>query len=389
MLTNIAVLTAVTDLDSFDKRRRTRKMLLAGDPVFVSMNAQIPQAFIQLAPREASGGLLSQFSKNAPKVYMAVDERLIGLPKFRFALALDGYLSWGLRERRKTPTILFGGGESATGVNVVIMIFASGRLIGLHEKSLPSRDAAYFGDALHEMISELRIAHPTARLIQSAPLIDWQAEGVEYIGDRPLRGLSYRPLYKHETRRSTFMLPAAVAGLGIAAYSLAMVSGWHKYSSAIDEHKAAISDPEIKAKGGIDTGFLTMMNARRMYMEQPRRQTLLADKSAEIVRGIADVPDVRVLEMKLPAPSLTPQLQIGISANPNAAQARNRISVNRSPDVWLSIEVPKSPEAAIVQAKVVMTQIAHSTGMSLRLAHQGWRDSQSLRIFNIEGFIHD
>lgn len=382
------VITSITDSAALQEIT-TRKVLLAGESVFVSLNPTVPPGFVQQQARDAVSGLFAQFSKNVPKVFVAVDERLVDLSKLRFALAFDGYLSWGLRERRKGSTILFGGGESETGVNVEIMVFADNRLIELHEKSLPESSSTYFRDAVQAMIAELRMAFPTARFVQAAPLADWGMEGVEYIDDKPLRSLSYRPLTRTVTNRATYVIPAALAALGLLAYSAAVMTGWNTYSTAVADYELAVADPAIKSKGGMDTDFLSIMNNRRMYMEQPRRQTALADKSSSIVRGIAAVPNVRIVELKLPAPNLNPQAQVGITISPDADKARNQITSDRSPDVWISIAVPKSGEPAIVQAKTVMIQVANSTGMSLRLAHQGWRDDQARRIFNIEGFIHD
>lgn len=367
-----------------------RKVLLAGYPVFISLNPTVPPpGFVLLPPRDAAAGLFTQLSKDAPKVLVAVDERLLDIPKLRFALAFDGYLAWGLRERRRYPTILFGGGETDTAVIVEIMIFADNRLIELHEKSLPHIGSSSFRDALQGVIAELRIDFPTGRFVQAAPLTDWGVDGVEYIGEMPLRKLSYRPLSRTLTRRPAYVVPAALAAVGAMIYPAVVVSSWNDYSNAVAAYDHAIADPAIKSKGGINTDFLTTMNARRMYMDQPRRQTALADKASNIVRGIAAVQNVRVVEIKMPAPSINPQSQIGITVNPDAAKMRNQITQDRSPDVWLSIAVPKSGEASIIQAKGVMTQIANSTGMSLRLAHQGWRDDQTRRFFNIEGFIHE
>lgn len=388
MASSMAVLASTADLASLEGSGN-RKILLAGDSVFVSLTPTIPAGFVQQPARDAAAGLFAQFSKDAPKVFVAVDELLLDLPKLRFALAFDGYLAWGLRERRKGPTILFGGGESDNAVNVEIMVFADNRLLELHEKSLPHRGATYFRDALQTMLEELRTSFPTARFVQAAPLTDWDLDDVEYIGDRPLRSLSYRPLTRTLTRRSVYLVPVALAALGAVVYPGAVVSGWSKYSSAVADYEVAVADPAIKAKGGMDTEFLTTMNARRMYMEQPRRQSALADKASNIVRGLAAVASVHVLEMKLPAPSINPQAQLGVSVSPDADKIRAQVTQDRSPDVWISIAVPRSNDAAIVQAKAVMTQIANSTGMTLRLAHQGWRDDRGTRILTIEGFIHD
>lgn len=380
----------LTSIDGLDTDGITaRKILLAGEPVFVSLGSDVPPGFVNLQAREASSGLLSQFRKDSPKVTVAVDQRIFDIKRLRCALVFDGYLGWGQKAHHKGHTILFGGGETDAAVNVEIMVFHENKLIELHEKSLPSTRVSYFRDALQTMVADLVNTYPTARFVQAAPLTDWKLENVEYIGDAPLRKLSYRPLSKTQAKRLNVILPAALAIMGVMFYLGAVIKGWDSYSNAIADYDSAITDSSIKAKGGLDTDYLTTMNARRMYMEQPRRQTALAEKASSIVRGIASVPNVRIVEMKLPAPSINPQAQIGITVNPDAQKMRNHISQDRTPDVWLSIAVQRSGDAAIIQAKGLMTQIANSTGMSLRLAHQGWRDDQTRRHFNLEGFIHE
>ena len=388
MASKLNVLSSIVDTESL-RNIVTRKVLLAGEPVFASLNSTVPSGFVQQQPRDAAAGFFAQFSKTSPQVFVAVDARLIDLPKLRFALAFDGYLAWGLRQRRKGPTILFGGGESENAVNVEIMVFADGRLIELREKSLPAVSSSYFRDALQAMIAELKLAFPTAQFVQADPLTDWKIDCVEYIDDKPLRNLSFRPLTTTLARRSVYVVPTAIAVLGLVAYPTAVMSGWASYSSAVTDYELAIADPAIKSKGGMDTDFLNTMNARRMFMEQPRRQTALAEKAASIVSGIAAIPNVRIIEMKLPAPGISQQAQIGITISPDAEKLRNQITQDRPPDVWMSIAVPRSGEPAIIQAKAVMIQIANNTGMSLRLAHQGWRNDQTRRLYTVEGFVHD
>lgn len=364
-----------------------RKILLAGESVFVSLQSGVPDGFIAQAPCDASASLVSQFAKHVPKVYVSVDERLFEASKVRFGLAVEGYVKWGLRDRRKGTTVLLGGAQTPQSTIVSIFVFTDGQVAEVDEKVLPESTATYFRDALLAMVAELRIKYPTARMVQAAPLDNWDIQDIEYLGEKPLRSITYRPLTRGYSPRQALVLPAAVSALGFAAYIGALAAGWSMYSSSIESYDMAIADPSIQTRGGIDTNFLDTMNARRQFMEQPRRQTVLAEKAASIVRGIGSVAEVRILELRLPAPSVNPQQQVGVTINRD--HEKKLIAADRAPDVWISISVPKSPDAALNQAQSVMTTIANHTGMSLRLAHQGWRDDQSRRVFNIEGFIHD
>lgn len=367
----------------------SRNVVLAGETVFASLQASVPDGFAQQIQLDATRGLVAQFAKKSAKVYVSVDERLFDTKRVRFALAVEGYVAWGLGRRAKGTTILFGGAATQESTSVTIVVFADGAVVEIDEKVLPEASASYFKDALTAMIAELRSKYPNAQMFQAAPLENWQIPEVDFVGEKALRRISYRPLTRGFSSVSAFIFPGVIAAMGLLFYIGAVGTGWGKYSSAVSSYDVAISDPSIKNQGGIDTNFLNVVNARRVYMDEPRRQSILADKSAFIVRGIGAVPDVQILELRLPAPSLTPQSQIGISVSPEQARQRKAITAERTPDVWLSIAVPKSQEPAINQAQTAMVLIANSTGMSLRLAHQGWRDDQARRIFNIEGFMHD
>lgn len=383
----IQVITSMQAMD--DHQIQAKKALLAGEAMFASLSPTTPQGFAAQMPRETTAGILAQFVKDAPKVYVAVDEKLFDIKKLRVAFAVDGYLNWGLRQRSNVPVVLFGGGELETSVNVEIMIFHKHRLIELHEKSLPHIGAMYFHDALAAMLAELRVAYPTARFVQSAPLSDWSVKDVEYIGEKAIKSLTYRPLNRAINTRSSYAIPAVLTAMALLIYPALAVSSWSKYNAAIEAYDTAIADPTIKSKEGMDTDFLTTMNSRRMYMEQPRRQTLLIAKSESIVSGIAAIPGLKIVEIKLPAPGAKPQTQIGLNVDPTADNQRATINKDRPADLWISISAPKSGEVAITQAKDIMTEITNNTGMSLRLTHQGWRDDGQRRVFNIEGFIHD
>lgn len=373
---------------------KSRHVLLAGEPVFVALRTaeqSPPVGYIPQPPRDGVRGLMATLAKNMPKLSVSVDERLLALKKCRFAFAIDGYLAWGLRrEHRRRQLILFGGAGTADSTNVEILVFANEKLAAVHEKTLPPADAPHFQDALGSMVAEMRHKYATARMVQAAPLPDWKHEQIEYIGDLPLRSLSYRPLSRTDRQRSAIVVPGAIVAAGLLTYGGMLLAGWGAYSSAVEGYDHAVADPAVLNKGGIDTAFLDVMSVRRYYMGEPRRQEVLAEKADQVVKGVAAVDRVQILEMKLPAPSVAPQQQVGVSVSPDAEQQRRQISPDRSPDVWISISVPRSAEPAMVQAKEdVLRRIANATGMSVRLPNQGIREDKGRRIFDIEGFFHD
>lgn len=374
-----------------------KKILLAGETVFLALDDKtaIPSGFIEQAPREGAEYLRALFRKSTPTVHVAVDERLFALSKSRFALAIDGYLNWGLSLKGQTTTVLIGGCSTRHGTSVEIVVFYAGLVQEIGEKNLPSPDDPIFTDAANGLLNTLKAKYPAARFVQAAPLTDWGLEGVEYIGEAALKRLSYRPLVRTYRSSRRFVLPAAVGAAGLVAYAGMVGFGWTKYEMAVAEYNTAMADAAIRDQGGIDTNFLDVMNARRFYMEQPRRQVQLTQEAMRVVRGIGVVPNVQILEIKLPAPSINVRRENNTVVSPANRQNRQEIMPNRTPDVWMSIAVPIGNDTAILQAKEVMMEIANGTGMSLRLAHQGWkenpkaRDGQGIRTFNIEGFIHD
>lgn len=384
----------LTDFDA-EQFNGSKKILLAGQTVFAALSEDgHPESFVQQAPREGTSYLRSLLRKTSPRVYVSVDERLFSI-RSRFAFAIDGYLSWGISASAQSTVILLGGGKTTAGTSVNVITFQNGVVEEIGEKNLPASSDPLFQDAVNSMLSGLRGKYPSARIVLASPLENWSVPGVEYIGDKPLKRLSYRPLVQAYKPSRKFAVPAAISVLGMGVYSAALGIGWSNYQGALQEYEKAISTAAVKDQGGIDTNFLDVMNARRFYMEQPRRQIRLTQESMRVVRGIGVIDNVQIVEIKLPAPSIGRNNQAaGTLVNPEHVRARQQIMPNRTPDVWMSISVPSTHDTAITQAKDVMTKIANSTGMSLRLAHQGWKEESKSkqdprRIFSIEGFIHD
>lgn len=354
---------------------RGHRILLAGETVFASLEATPPEGFIPLPPRESGGGILAAVRRRKGQmVHVFVDERVLSV-RGRFALAIDGYLAWGSRESAKGELVLFGGATGETGTNVEVLTFSKGRALHVTERQLPDPAENYYRDAVTGMLQEIRLRHPTARLVQAAPLQNWGIEGVEYVGDKPLRGLAFRPLAAGSTPRSMYLVPAAIAATGFGIYAISIGLGWAAYSAAVEEYEQIAADPAIRAHGGIDSNYLAILNARRTYMEQPRRQEALTAKAAAILGAIASLDNVQVLEMRLPA------------ANANAPAPTTSPGTGHPPDVALTVSVPRHGEPAVTQGKALLRALGPATGLELWLIHQGWRDQGERRVYRFEGFL--
>lgn len=383
------VLTKAEDLRNLS----SRKILVSGQVVKAALTArQVEEkGFYSQPPRIAEGGLLAStgLNKKANKLFLSIDSRIIDNANVRVAFAVDSYLAWGIKHRKGT-LVLVGGIEKQDGyLHVDILTFHDGRLVEIVDRELPEMNDPMFRSAVDSVIGDIRAKFPRARFVQAAPLSDWGIPGIEYIGEKALKQLRFQPLVRKGNSHTAFMLPAGAALVSVAGIGAVIANGWAEYASAQSRYEQISNSPLIKKVGGVDNNYINVMTQRRHFMEQPRRQDVLPTKAMDIVKGIGIVPNIQIVEMKLPAPMLNaPREQIGIVIQPTDKQKPALITTDRVPDAWIRISVPRTPASGIEQAKEVMMNIANGTGMSLRLAHQGIQDENNRRTFTLEGFIH-
>ena len=367
------------------------KLVLGGRLVFASMKQGTnPPAknYVPQNPREATGGLLSGFMKHVPKVYVHVHPCVFDVPKIRFGLAVDAYLAWGAKQRKGQVAIVGGIERDDSDFLVDVLVFECGRLVELYDLELPPRSSVRFHAAAQSVFEGVKRKYPKAQMFQAAPLSDWEFNNVEYLGDKPLRKLSYKPLTRKSNSQRDLLIPGAII-LAAALFNIgAIFTAWTKYSESVTRYERAISDPEVVKHGGIDSGYINVMTQRRLFMEAPRKQDVLPSKVLDIVRGIGKVPSVHIVEMRLPAPSVTPNSSQGLLIEPGEKSNNDLITADRVPDTWIRISVPRTNGSALDQAREVLSEMARHTGMTLRLTHRGWQEEEKRRIFTIEGFIH-
>lgn len=388
-----AIVAQKGDLESIEGS----KAIVAGDVVYATMADDSPQHqdFIAQEPRAASGSVLKAYRKDARKLRIAVDPILVGLKRKRFAFAIDGYLAWGRRNRTKEPVVLFGGAQTSQGLNVDVLVFLDGELQAYSERVLPSVESYTFKTAVQSLLEEFRDHYEQSSFYQAEPLSPWDIPEIQWVGKDALRGLRYRRLSMLASGKRGFALPAAAAMAGVVLYTGVVTVGWQRLQTAAADYEIAVDNAEVRKLGGINTEYLDLMNTRRLYMEAPRKQVLLAKKAQEIAAGVAQVANVRIVEMHLPAPNPQGGMQVGLhAANPAIGIAPGQETTpqeisGRAPDVLLVIATPKSGETGLDQAENVMASLAGTTKLSMRLAMGGAREHEGNRIFNIEGFIHE
>lgn len=369
---------------------QTRKLLIGGQLVFAALHSDSkpPKAYVAQQPREAVPGLLAGFRKNNPKVHVHVHPNVLDHSKARFAFLIDAYVGWGVKQRKGSVAVIGGIEQKDGGFHVDVLVFDTGRLVSLYDLELPERSSPRFDAAAASVVARIAVAHPKARIVQVAPLDNWNLQGVEYLGDKPLRSLSFRPIGRGTSNKRHLLLPASIVAAGAIFNAGSIGLAWGKYSESIERYDVAARDPMIVKQGGIDSNYINVMTQRRLFMETPRRQDLLPNKILTIVRGIGVLPSVQIVEMKLPAPSLGTQPASNIVVDPEGNKNPNLITADRVPDTWMRISVPKSDGSALDQAHDVLARLADSTGMTLRLVQRGWQEDGARRIFTIEGFIH-
>jgi len=392
------VVENVQDLKSIT----TRKVMVGGGHLIFATTqarAEPPKGFVAQRPREAGMGLLAAFKKNTPKVYVHVHPALVGVDKTRFALLLDSYIAWGIswarhaRGQTKGTVALIGGIEhEGRPSHIDVLVFENGRLVALYDQELPERDDFRFQASAEAIVAKIRSDYAGVKIKQAAPLSNWGLEGVEYIGEAGVGQPKYAPITRSLNSHMEFVVPAALAAIGIVYNFGAIGMAWTDWGSAQGSFNEAVNDPALRETGGIDSAYIDVMNQRRIFMETPRKQDVLPDKVLQIVRGIGVLPGVQIIELRLPAPSVTVQIPGQSPAAPiiNADGGKNHdlITADRGADAQIRISMPKSAASAIDQAREVLGQLAGGTGMSLRLTQDGVAEDKDRRVFTIEGFIH-
>lgn len=371
-----------------------RKLLLVGHSAWASLDpSQVaPETMVAQLERKTKPALASLLSRKGRGLRVALDHRLFERGRTRYALALDGYLAWGLSSATET-TVLLGGVESSGVTYLDVLVFQDRTLVSIEDRELPAMLEPRFEIALRVLLEEMRKQFPGARVVAAAPLPDWQRDGVEYLGTKALRGLRFAPISARSASAGAHRTGAILVGAGVLMYCGLLAAGWHHYSAAGKEYRKEAADPRLQEAGGVNNAKLELQQKQRAFMEAPRPQMVLAERSRRVVSGVASVPGLRIVTVTFAVgaagqeegqfgPAVTPEAP---GSQPLAAD----FAPARPADVHMVVEVPISALSAMEQAKGVMAQISANTGLSLRLTPGGWNDDVGLNIrrLTIEGSI--
>lgn len=381
------------------KEASERKVFVGGSLVSASMRQAVaPQGYVAQTPRSASSDVLLNLRKLAPKIYVHLSPALFDHPKKRFALAIDAYLAWGMKHRKGLVALIGGISDSDGPCHVDVLVFDNGTLVSLYSNELPDKQSPRFQISAEAIVSKLKADYPVKqneseiRICLAAPLSDWNIDGVEYLGDKVLGYAKYRPLEKAGAVGRGLLLPAGIVAAGMLINFGIIGVKWGHLGVAESSFDEAYSSPEVKAAGGIDSDYITVMTQRSAFMDSPRRQDVLPEKMLEIGRALRVVPGIKIVELQLPAPGIpTPAAGGATVVSSGGPDNADLITSSRVADAQIKVSVPRVNEPAYQQAKTVISALAASTGMSLRLVQQnGVQDDaeKKRRIFTIEGFIH-
>ena len=364
------------------------KALLIGSVVFASTRDTKIPGYTGLTPRAGAGALQAMLSKQSPRLFVAIKDDVVrSVPKStRFALAVDAYLQWGMKSQGKA--LLIGGYEDDQSTHLDIFAFEGGHFVSYDSKTLPAKNSPHFSDTVASLLEDCAQQWQGFALYQAAPLTAFgEKSGVRYIDGRIFKRLSFRPLAsRSRSKLSGLTIPGVVVAAGMLFCVGAVGKGWADYHAAIEAFDHEIADPIVKGQGGVDSGLIDTIQQRRFYLDEPRRQVSLVEKSKSLVAGVGKIESLRIVEMKLPAPALgVPSPNIGVPVlNTEAASGPDR-----KPDVWLRVSVPAQADSSILgQGKELMTQVSNHTGMDVRLARNGWSEDGKRRVYTLEGFIN-
>lgn len=381
-----------------------RKVLVCGDCIMATLDSSAlaaavdPQGqvgrMIPQAPRVTAPALKGMFGARGKPLLFAVDHRLFDRQRTRFAFAIDGYVSWGLRHGRGT-TVLLGGAQDGGNTYLDVLVFQDNVLVEVQSNELPSHLDARFSAFLATLLDSLTERYAQPRIVAASPLPDWGHPGVEYLGLAPLRGLRFAPLSVKVSSVAGAKSAAIVASVGVAVYAGFLGVGWNMYTGAVKSYEMEAADPQLQESGGISNSALEEMQQQRLFMEAARPQELLTQRSRRIVSAVASVPGVKINSLTFHAgASGNEPGQFGapagpVSEAPASSDAGAAGDAASSPDVSMVIVVPSTGAYALDQAKAVMQQVGSASGMALRLAPGGASedDAAGTRTFTIQGMI--
>lgn len=367
------------------------KALLIGGAVFVSTRDIKASGYVKLAPRQGVRSVGGLIGKQPSRLHVAVSEPLMrAAPRgTRFALAVDAYLAWGLRSKGKT--ILIGGYEDGHETTLDVLVFEDGRLLDYENKALPAREEVHFHDTVASLLDDIAAKWPNFKVFQAPPLTPFGEAfaGVAMADERIFKRLSFRPLALHsESKLHGLAWPAAVIVIGMCVGFGALAKGWSEYHAASAAFDREVADPVVSKRGGVDSGLIDTIQQRRFYLDEPRRQVSLVEKSKGLVAGVGKIAGLKIVEIKLPAPVVgvsAPTVGVPVPGSGSGSDT----GADRKPDVWLKVSVPlQAGETIWNQGKALMTEVSANTGMSVRLARQGWSEDGKRRLFTLEGFIN-
>lgn len=299
-----------------------QSIVLCGRAVFAALASSVAsppdRSYVEQPSRSASARL---FGRDTDRLRVWIARDVLDAARrsrLRPSLSLDHYLRWGFAQPGET--LLIGGFESESGVDLEIFAFRAGRLIGIDERRLSARDHRDFSADFDLALTDLKQAHRGYRAAIAAPLAPPFETGIAgsalYIGEAPFARSTRKPLNFGDgsTFARRYGPPALIGGLSVALYAGAIFGMWEWYRAARDEF--AYIDEGIGAQ--FDDSRLTRLQAQRGFLDKPPSGEALSRRVALLTAALANENGVSISKLFVKGATQTDPIG-GLSGDANIA----------------------------------------------------------------------
>jgi hypothetical protein len=274
------------------------------------------------------------------------------LKRHRFCFAIDQYLRYGKTIKEGFRLVTGSSGNNETIIQ--IFTFERGNLTGIEEKVLPEARHPRFGADYIELLNTL--LRTGIQITIADPLPNPESSQFSYVGNDIYRKPTLFPITDEKSKPSFLTVHGIAFSLIAAAFILyvgATVLPYNKYKFASNEFQVvAASIPKSDLAFGSDQ--LKTMEQRRFFLTEARPQQktvrLLSEISYALSNESVIIKNIGLFPSKIKADD---------------------------PDIAITIQTKRiQNESVLEQAKPLIDHLSARLGVTLRLAHNGYREQK-------------